>query len=268
MTARRRYRHVIVTGGSSGIGLAVAQAVSPRADALTLVARRAEPLAEAARLLSGAGAAVAARSADVADAAALAAALAAAVEERGPADLVVAAAGRVSVGRFADLDGAAFDADMAVNYFGVLNTVRGLLAPGRLAAGARLVLVSSGTGLVGVPGYGAYAPSKFAVRGLAEVLRLELAPRGIGVTVVYPPDTETPQLAAERPLRPPETAAVAGAAPALSAAAVAAAIVRGAERGRFIVAPGAKMTLLAALHSLIHPFWRAWCDRRLRRLAR
>jgi 3-dehydrosphinganine reductase len=264
----RRFRHVLITGGSSGIGLAFARAVAPRADAVSLVARRPEALAAAVRALSGLGAAVSAYPADVADAPAVEEAIAAAVAAHGPVDLAATSAGRVSVGRFADLDDAAFAADMGVNYFGTLHAVRRLLLPGRLAQGARLVLVSSGAGLVGVPGYGAYAPSKFAVRGLAEVLRLELAPRGIGVTVVYPPDTETPQLAAERPLRPPETAAVAGAAAALSAEAVAAAMLRGVDRGRFVVAPGAAMTLLALLHSLIHPFWRIWCDRRLRRVRR
>lgn len=264
----RRFRHVLITGGSSGIGLAFARAAASRADAVTLLARRPEALAAAARALSGLGAAVATYPADVADAPAVEAAIAAAVAAYGPVDLAATLAGQVSVGRFVDLDGAAFAADMAVNYFGTLHAVRSLLPPDRLAPDARLVLVASGAALVGVPGYGAYAPSKFAVRGLAEVLRLELAPRGIGVTVVYPPDTETPQLAAERLRRPPETEAVAGTAPALSAEAVAAAMLRGVDRGRFVVAPGMSMTLLSLLHSLIHPLWRVWCDRRVRETRR
>ena len=54
------------------------------------------------------------------------------------------------------------------------------------------MLVASGAALLGLYGYTSYAPTKFAVRGLAEALRSELAPEGIAVSVVYPPDTDTP----------------------------------------------------------------------------
>ena len=62
----------------------------------------------------------------------------------------------------------------------------------RAAGSGQLVLVASAAALIGLYGYSSYAPSKFAVRGLAEALRSELAPEGIGVSVVYPPDTDTP----------------------------------------------------------------------------
>ena len=68
-----------------------------------------------------------------------------------------------------------------------------------------LVTISSTAGLIGVFGYSAYAPAKFAVRGLTETLRAELAPHGIVVACAYPPDTRTPGLDAENELKPPET---------------------------------------------------------------
>ena len=56
--------------------------------------------------------------------------------------------------------------------------------------------------LVPTFGYSAYAPSKYALRGLSDVLRLELKRYDVHVSVVYPPDTDTPQLAGEAPYKP------------------------------------------------------------------
>lgn len=260
------YRHAIITGGSSGIGLALACRLAPVTERITLLARDPQRLESAATAVRSAGAAtVLIRTVDVVFYPEVERTVAEAVAEAGPADLVIASAGQVSVGRFPTLDDDAYDADMRVNYFGSLNLARAVAAEGRITRGGRLVFLSSGAGLVGVPGYAAYAPSKFAVRGLAEVLRLELKPRGIAVSVVFPPDTDTPQLQRERAQRPAETDAVAAAGGAMSADAVAGAILHGIARGRFAIAPGLAMRLLLHLHSAIHAPWRAWCDRVVRR---
>ena len=71
-------------------------------------------------------------------------------------------------------------------------------------------MISSGAALVGVYGYSAYSPSKYAVRGLAEVLRGEFKPDSVNVSIVYPPDTDTPQLAQENKTNPAETFAISG----------------------------------------------------------
>jgi len=97
------------------------------------------------------------------------------------------------------------------------------------------------------------------VRGFAEALRSELRAEGIGVTVVYPPDTDTPQLREEIAHRPEPTRRIAAAARVLSADEVAAAIMSGIRQKRFIVAPGWSTALLARLHSVLLPglnrFW-------------
>ena len=72
--------------------------------------------------------------------------------------------------------------------------MRAALPAMQRARGGRIVMIASGAALIGVYGYSSYAPAKFAARGLAETLRSELAPEGIGVSVVYPPDRDTPQL--------------------------------------------------------------------------
>lgn len=253
--------HAIVSGGSSGIGLAVAGRLAERGWRLSLVARDPAKLETARMQLVAAGAPkIEIYSADVADAAAADEAVARAIAELGPPALLIASAGVVRPGRFDALPLESFERQMAVNYFGTLHLIKAVLPTMRQAGRGHLVLISSGAGLLGIQGYSAYAPTKFALRGLAESLRGELAPEGILVSIVYPPDTDTPQLAAEVALRPPETQRIAGSVRVLSAEAVAEAVMRGIRHRRFTIAPGWEMTLLAPLHSLIGPLLRRRFD--------
>ncbi|MEO1687879.1 MAG: hypothetical protein AAFU61_08245, partial [Pseudomonadota bacterium] len=105
-------------------------------------------------------------------------------------------------------------------------------------------------------------------RGAAEALRAECAPDGVRVSIAYPPDVDTPQLAAERPLRAPETAALAGTAGTMSAAAAAAAILRGARSGRFDVPLGLTAWAMLRLMPLARPWVDLWADGVVRRARR
>ena len=219
--------------------------------------------------LGPSGTEVMAEPVDVTDHKAVERAVHASVARLGPPKLLVASAGMVVPGRFDDLPPAAFRETMEVNYFGSLHLVRAALPAMRAQRGGRIVLISSGAALLGLYGYTAYAPSKFAVRGLAEALRSELAPDGIAVSVVYPPDTDTPQFREELRLRPEPTSRIAGTAGVLSADRVAGAILRGIRRGRFTIAPGLEMSTLAVLHSVVGPMLhRFWFDRQIARLHR
>ena len=99
-------------------------------------------------------------------------------------------------------------------------------------------------GYLHVFGYTAYGAAKYAVRGFSDVLRQELKPHGVHVSVVFPPDTDTPQLHYENQHKPLETRKIAGNAQAMTADAVARATVRGIERKKDYVLPGfeAKLT--------------------------
>ncbi|MEX2625291.1 MAG: SDR family NAD(P)-dependent oxidoreductase, partial [Ilumatobacteraceae bacterium] len=142
--------HVVVTGGSLGIGLATAQACARRGARVSLIGRDAERLAEARRQLPE-GTVTAA--ADVTDMAALEAAITQLVDARGPCDILVASAGRAEPGYFLDLDADVFARQVEVNYLGVVHAVRAVL-PAMVARGrGHLVLVSSLAGLLGVLGY-------------------------------------------------------------------------------------------------------------------
>ncbi len=270
MTATRP-RHALISGGSSGIGLALARRLAAAGWDLTLLARDAERLAAARQELAELGGAprhIRTASVDVADSEAVEHAVAAAIAALGPPELLVASAGIVIPGHFEALPLDAFHRTMEVNYFGTLHLVRAALPAMRQRRSGRIVMIASGAALLGIYGYTAYAPSKFAVRGLAETLRGELVPQGIGVSIVYPPDTDTPQLREDLRLRPEATSRIAGNAKILSAESVADAILHGIKRNRFVIAPGAAMTALALFHSLVGPLLhRFWFDRVIAREA-
>ncbi len=266
-----RDRHVLITGGSSGIGLALARQASAAGARLSLIARDPARLAAAAagvRASSPGAPEIVTAAADVADAVALAAAIRSAEASHGPVDILITSAGVARPGYFEELPLAAFTEAMSVNYFGSLHAVRAVAPAMRARRRGSIVLISSGAGLVGLFGYTAYAPSKFALRGLAEALRAELKPAGVAVTIVYPPDTDTPQLAEENLTKPAETRALTAAAGLWSAEAVARATFAGVRDGRFVVTPGWQLTALSWLHSLLAPVLRWSFDRTAARAGR
>jgi 3-dehydrosphinganine reductase len=246
-------RHAIISGGSSGIGLALAHLLVREGWNLTLLARDPGRLETARAELAREGASIAAISADVRDEAATRAAVAAAIAASGPPDLVVASAGIVVPGLFTELPSQAFSETLDINFHGAVHLVRAVLPAMRARRAGRVVLISSGAGLIAFYGYTAYAPSKFALRGFAEALRSELKPEGIGVSIVYPPDTDTPQLREELRVRPAITSRLAGGARVRKPEEVARAILDGVRRGRFTIAPGWEMGVLARLQSLLGP---------------
>jgi len=269
-----RNRHVLITGGSSGIGLALALRCAAAGARLSLVARDPAKLAAAAAEIratapaASSPPAIVTAPADVADETALHAAIRSAEATHGPVDILITSAGIARPGHFDELSAAIHERTMAVNYFGTLHAIRAVTPSMRARRTGSIVIMSSGCGLVGLFGYTAYAPSKFALRGLAESLRGELAPDNVGVTIVYPPDTDTPQLAQENLTKPAETRALTAAAGLWTADAVARATLDGLRRGRFSITPGLQLTALSWFHSLLAPVLRWSFDRTAARAQR
>jgi 3-dehydrosphinganine reductase len=250
-------RHAIVTGGTSGIGLATAARLARLGAGVSLLAI--DGLEEALRALPGRR--VDAVRADVTDARAVEAAVAALAARHGPCDLLVTAAGGALPGLVDQLDEAAFRAQMELNYFGTLHAVLAVLPAMLARRQGRIVLVSSTLGVSGGYGYAAYSPAKFAVRGLAEALRAELRPRGILVGCAVPAATDTAGHAREQRAKPEAVRRVEPPGRLLPPERVAAAIVDGARRGRFLITAERRTRTLLRLASVLAPLRRRRLDR-------
>jgi 3-dehydrosphinganine reductase len=256
--------HVVITGGSSGIGLETARAAVARGARVSLIARDPGRL-EAARGDVGASATA---SADVANAEQLRAAIDDVVERVGPCDVLVTSAGRAHPGYFERLADDVFREQMEVDYFGTLHAVRAVV-PSMIERGrGHVVTISSTAGLIGVFGYSAYGPAKFAVRGLAETLRSELAPHGVVVACVYPPDTRTPGFDAENELKPEETTRISAAITPKAAVDVGRAIVRGIEKDSLVITADVQTAALARGAGLLGPYVRWSMDRQVDKVRR
>jgi short-subunit dehydrogenase len=180
-------KRAVLTGASSGIGLELARELSRRRYDLALLARRAELLEDAARELSAHGGRAVAIACDVVDAAAVREAVQRGERELGgPFDLAIANAG-VSIPNHATKFNIA-DAEQVirVNVLGVMYLYAAVI-PGMIERkSGRFVGIASVAGLRGLPTSGPYSASKAAVQAFLEAARIELAPFGVGVTIVNP----------------------------------------------------------------------------------
>ena len=174
-----------VTGGASGIGFGMAEALAGAGMKVVIADIEANALEQAAAKLKSSGAAVHAIQLDVTDRAAMESAAADAEEAFGAVDVVCNNAGVCWRGFMTDASYDDWDWVLGVNLGGVVNGIRTFVP--RLIArgeGGHVVNTASMAGLMASPGNSVYCTSKFAVVGLSEGLRKELAPKGIGVTVL------------------------------------------------------------------------------------
>jgi NAD(P)-dependent dehydrogenase (short-subunit alcohol dehydrogenase family) len=185
-------RVAVITGGANGIGLGIARAFAAAGARLALFDVE-EGALEAAQLdLAGRGADVIGVRADVSDPASMDAA-ARQVEERfGRVHVLCNNAGVLVQRPLAESSSADWRWLVGVNLFGVVNGLERFL-PGMRAhgEGGHVVNTSSVAGLLALPGLGVYSATKFAVLALSETLRAELAPEGIGVSVLCPGGVRT-----------------------------------------------------------------------------
>lgn len=182
---------VLITGGSSGIGRAAALRLADMGADVALVARTASALQEVAAEVERRGRRALALPADVTDPAAALAAVSRTVEAFGRLDVLVCSAGVSMRSTFADTDLAAIEQVMRVNFFGTLYPTYHAI-PHVKQTGGSLVAIASLVGKRATPTYAVYGASKFAVRGLYDSLRQELAADGVHVGVLSPGHVETP----------------------------------------------------------------------------
>jgi NAD(P)-dependent dehydrogenase (short-subunit alcohol dehydrogenase family)/uncharacterized protein YndB with AHSA1/START domain len=187
-------RKALITGGSSGIGLASAERLAAEGARVTLLARGEQGLRAAEeRLREGGAEEVSTVAADVTDRDALATAVAHASHKMGGLDLLVCSAAAIAFGRFTEVSPEDFDATIETVFGGTVEAIR-LALPELERNGGSIVLIGSIAGRMPLPTLSAYTAAKHAVTGFAEALRIELAEAGSPVTVslVQPGPIDTP----------------------------------------------------------------------------
>lgn len=171
-------RRVLVTGGGSGIGRAVARAFADAGEQVTIAGRRLEALEE-----TDGGRGMTCRAADVTDEASVQSLF------DQPYDVVVANAGMGKSAKIANTSLQMWNDTLAVTLTGVFLTFRAALA--RMGDGGRLIAISSIAGLKGGANIGAYSAAKHGVIGLVRSLALEVAKSGITCNAVCPGYVDT-----------------------------------------------------------------------------
>ncbi|KAF7718484.1 Short-chain dehydrogenases/reductases family protein [Penicillium ucsense] len=184
----------VVTGASSGIGAAVAEALAKKGCSVALGARRLDALESVKRQVEAHGAKCIIRSTDITSKAQSEALIQAANDELGPVDILVACAGVMYFTMMANVQTEEWERTVDVNCKGLLNALSSTI-PGMLSRGqGHIVAISSDAGRKVFPGLGVYSASKFFVEATLQALRLETAGTGLRVTSIQPGNTSTPLL--------------------------------------------------------------------------
>lgn len=187
-------RHAVITGGSRGIGAAIARELARLGADISLIARNQAALAETARSLKVAGTRVQDIAADITDEAKAAQAMADAAAGLGAPAILINNAGGAESAPFARTDPALWRRMIELNLTGAYLCTRAV-APAMTAAGwGRIVNVASTAGLKGYAYVSAYVAAKHGLIGLTRALAIEFARTGVTVNAVCPGYTDTPML--------------------------------------------------------------------------
>lgn len=224
-------KRALVTGGSSGIGFAIARALLAKGAKVVVTGRRPDVLTIAVEGLEADGGFAKGVAADVGTTEGRALTLEQALDALGGLDILVNNAGGVRAGRLENISDADIEAMVAVDLVAPILLTRAALPALRVGGDAMVVNVASGAALVGPPFYATYAAVKAGLARFGEALRRELKGEGIHVLTAYPDSTDTAMMKSNR------------AGPELGvsrepASAVADAITEGIEAGAFEVIRG------------------------------
>ncbi|KAI5645998.1 short chain dehydrogenase domain-containing protein [Phthorimaea operculella] len=211
-----RQRHVVVTGGSSGIGKAAAVEAARLGAHVTIIGRDEQRLKAAVSEISS----VAKDDQKIQYAAldvtsnydVIQKCLSKLEADIGPIFMLINSAGNCICGQFAEMKVEDIKQMVDLNYFGTAYPTRYVLPGMKERDEGLIVFVSSEAALLGIYGYSAYSAGKWAVRGLAEALSMELVGTGVRLTLAFPPDTDTPGFKNEELTKPKETKLISGSA--------------------------------------------------------
>ncbi len=236
-------KKVYITGGSSGIGLESARQTASLGAHVVIFARNKKKLETARLNIEGqrkdSSQIIRAVPLDVTDNEGVESTMRKTVQEFGAPDILVANAGVGYGDLFENISYDTFDQVMKTNVYGVRNTIAALL-PAMKESGGKIAIVSSMAGLTGIFGYTSYGTSKFALVGFAQCLRPELKRHNIDLTLICPPEVETPFLAEEAKTLPPETRVLKDAGGLITVEDAAKAVIKAITGKKFTVVPSFK----------------------------
>jgi uncharacterized oxidoreductase len=191
-------KRVLVTGGSSGIGFAIATALLTKGAKVAITGRRAAVVSSAVEELRRNGGTVSGIAADVGTAEGRKQTLRQALEALGGLDILVNNAGGVRAGRLEATTEAEIETMLNVDLLAPILLTRAAMPSLRASGDAMVVNITSGIALIGAPFYATYTAAKAGLARFGEALRRELKGEGIHVLTVYPGATDTPMMKTNR----------------------------------------------------------------------
>lgn len=202
-------KHVVIIGGSSGIGKSTAILAVKLGAHVTVIARNIEKLEETQQLLKthsvNEDQVINKLSVDVCNYEDLENNLSELEMVVGPIYMLVNCAGMAICGNVEDFSLQQIKQLVDINFLGSLYSVKAIVPKFKQRREGIIVLTGSQVSLMGMYGYSIYSSVKFALRGLAESLYMEVKPFNISVTLALPPDTDTPGFESENKTKPIET---------------------------------------------------------------
>ncbi|MGQ9843889.1 MAG: SDR family oxidoreductase [Spirochaetota bacterium] len=249
--------NIYITGGSSGIGLAFAKLAAQHGANVAIIARDIKKLEQAKKEIItsciNSSQNIEAYSIDVCNPKKLYKAVPAMIQKFGSPDVLVCAAGVGLSNYFENIQDEDFKQLMDINVFGIWYTLKAFY-PYLKNQNTHCVLLSSLAGLIGVYSYSAYGTSKFAVFGLADCLRSEFKENGIALSVICPPEVDTPFLQEELKTIPKKAKRIKRITGVLSAEKIAQTIMKSILTKKFMVVPGFMSKTSWLLHRLLNGY--------------
>lgn len=229
-------------GASTGMGRAIARDFIDLGGSVLIIARRKNILEEAAseiqQQITNESQFVISKSCDATDMELLKPIIEDSIKNHGVPDYLFNLVGRAIPGYIEDYSLDDFKNNMNLNYYGQLVPTLLLLPEFMKEKKGHIIFFSSLLGFMGMMGYGAYVPTKFAIVGLAESLRNEIKPHNIKISIVYPPDTNTPGLSTENEGKPPECAMMSETGGLLEPKEISEYVIKKLLKNKFHISPG------------------------------
>lgn len=262
---------VIITGGSSGLGKALAKRFATSGAHVVLLARdkrKLETVYREIKTLSGPDLKVSIHSCDVSDMNAVEQTFQDIASSMGTPDILVNSAGILKEGYFEDLPLETFGHVMNINYLGIIHCIRAVLPYFKTKKKGRIINIASLGGKIGSFGYTAYCSSKFALVGLTETLRCELTPQNITLHLVCPGEFESPMVDELNTYRTHENKVLTQTVPVLSLDLVADEVMAGIRKNRYLIIPGRTARLVEKASRFLPAITRWVTDMKIRAIYR